>query len=115
MRSERLYLKDILEAIKKIQTYTHSLNKEQFLTDYLVQDAVIRNLEIIGEAASKIKELNSELYSQLKLNQAKGMRNVLIHDYNQIDPLIVWQTVQLDIPMLEKLIVKAINLKGRQS
>ena len=112
IKSDRLYLNDIVEAIQRIEEYTKDLTKKQFLSNYLVQDAVIRNLEIIGEAAARIKRISPAVYKDLKLEQAKGMRNVLAHDYHQVDLLIVWQTIRTDIPKLKQSIIT--KLKGNK-
>ena len=74
----------------------------------LVQDAVIRNIEIIGEAASNIKSVDSsflEQYPQLKLEQAYRMRNALAHGYYSVNLITVWNTVQNDLPVLKQQMV----------
>lgn len=97
------YLAHILEAIERIGRYTAHMDREAFLGNPLVQDAVIRNLEVIGEASSNIEKhcpTFAANHPQLPLSSAYQMRNALAHGYFKVDVEIVWQTIQRDLPEL---------------
>ena len=99
-KSARLYLEDILTSISRIETYLGKLSFEEFGKDQKTIDAVVRNLEIIGEAARNIPEDFSEKYSDLPWQEMVSMRNKVIHEYFGIDLNILWQTAKKDLPSL---------------
>jgi len=100
MERDREYLLDILEAARLVLNYIGEKTKKEFLNDLQCQDAVIRRLEIIGEAAGRISEETKRAFSNLPWGEMIGMRNIMIHDYDDVDIVIVWETVQNDIPSL---------------
>ncbi|MBM4272601.1 MAG: DUF86 domain-containing protein [Deltaproteobacteria bacterium] len=100
-RDSRLYLDDILEAINQIRTYVENQSEESFKQDRKTQDAVIRNLEIIGEAAGKLPEKMQDVESGIDWRKIKGLRNVLIHEYFAINLPIVWDVIQNKLGPLE--------------
>jgi uncharacterized protein with HEPN domain len=100
MRRDPQYLLDILEAAKKACSYVAGITKEVFLKDTLCQDAVIRRLEIIGEAARRLSPEARQTLPGLAWNAMIGMRNVLVHEYDDVDLHVVWETVQKDLPSL---------------
>jgi uncharacterized protein with HEPN domain len=101
-RENKLYLKDILDAISKIEKYTKNLSYEEFFNNLMVIDAVVRNLEIIGEATKNLsKEIKSQ-YPEIPWREMADMRNKLIHEYFGVDLDIVWKTVKHRIPELKK-------------
>ena len=100
-RDFRLYLDDILEAIHQIRTYLADQNEEAFTKDRKTQDAVIRNLEIIGEAARKLPEQIQNGESEIDWRKISGLRNILIHKYFGINLPIVWDVVQNKLGPLE--------------
>ena len=108
MQRDKEYLWDIWEAVKIINKYIAHKTKEEFLEDSLCQDAVIRRLEIIGEAARRISDETHESLSELPWSEIIAMRNRLIHRYDDIDMSIVWDTICRDIPMLISLLKKII-------
>jgi uncharacterized protein with HEPN domain len=89
-RSPQLLLEDIIESAKKILTYTDGLSYEQFLADGRTVDAVIRNFEIIGEAANRLPEEIRDQYPNIDWHRIRGFRNRIVHDYMGIDYNIVW-------------------------
>lgn len=109
MRRDMAYFIDIAEAAKLALSYVSNMTLEQFLEDIQCQDSVIRRLEIIGEAARRISEESRRTYPDLPWKEMTGMRNLLIHDYDEVDMYLVWQTVQKDLPDLLSRIEKAIN------
>ncbi len=104
MKDDRIYLEHILEAIKKIETYLTDKSSADLEQDYMMQDAVIRNLSIIGEAANNLSEQFIAAHPEIDWRQVVGMRNRLIHDYFGVDLDTVWKTVTHDLPPLKKFL-----------
>lgn len=102
---ERAFLKDILEAAHRIAAYVDQMQYESFLDDLKTQDAVIRNLEIIGEAAGKISKPIRQKAPDIPWSSLMGMRNKLIHEYFGVNLDVVWHVVQDDLGTL----VTAVN------
>ena len=101
------YLEHILQAINRINRYVSGMGHAAFLANEEKQDAVIRNIEIIGEAAQNIMRKYPEFaasHSDLPWGSAYGMRNVVAHGYFKLDLAIVWKTIQNDLPQLDKQI-----------
>lgn len=101
-KDDSVYLDHILESITKIQHYTHELDEKRFNDDELVQDGVIRQLQIIGEAAKRLSGETRAKYPSVEWKDISGMRDKLVHDYFGVDLAAVWDTVQKDIPLLKK-------------
>jgi uncharacterized protein with HEPN domain len=97
------YLAHIIEAIERIDSYTGDMDEVAFLNNRLIQDAVIRNFEIIGEASHNIAKRHPDFiaaHSELPLKFAYDMRNALAHGYFKVDFEIVWKTIQHDLSLL---------------
>jgi uncharacterized protein with HEPN domain len=103
------YLCHINDSIGYITTYTTGLNKTIFLKNRLVQDGVIRQLEIIGEAVKNLSSKLKHKHAQVPWKSIAGSRDILIHQYMGVDLNSVWDTVKKDIPKLEKEIQKILN------
>jgi uncharacterized protein with HEPN domain len=104
------YLAHILEAIERIEHYVTDLDEMAFLNNLLVQDAVIRNFEIIGEASNNIEKRYPEfvrLHPELPLTSAYQMRNAMAHGYFKVDFELVWKTISNDLPTFYKLVKSA--------
>ena len=93
-RDLSLYLDDILVSIDKIQRYTANLMRSEFIADERTFDAVIRNLEIIGEAVKNIPPTVRDLYPQIKWRKIAGLRDILVHAYFSVDDEILWDIIQ---------------------
>jgi uncharacterized protein with HEPN domain len=104
MKDDLAFIEHILLGIEKIQEYTKNLTAQDFIDNELIQDAVIRNIEIIGEATKKISEDLKSQYQEIPWKEMSGMRDKLIHDYFGVDVDVVWKTVNEDIPYLKSLI-----------
>jgi uncharacterized protein with HEPN domain len=101
MKDERLYLSNIQECIERIEEYTKG-GKEEFMQTKMIQDAVIRNFEIIGEATKRLSpELRSQ-YSDVPWQQMAGLRDVLIHDYLKVNLNLVWQIIEHNLSDLKR-------------
>ncbi|WP_370260871.1 DUF86 domain-containing protein [Limnobacter sp.] len=101
------YLGHILQAIERIQRYTRDMSKASFLGSELVQDAAIRNIEIIGEAARNVMREApgfATLHSNIPWQVMYTMRNRVSHGYHQVDMDIVWNTIHRDLPHLYGLV-----------
>jgi uncharacterized protein with HEPN domain len=105
-RSEQVYLQDILESIETILSYTQDKSEFEFLNDIMLQDAVIRRFEIIGEAASKISETTRNQHPKIQWRLMKEMRNKLIHEYFGVSAITIYATIKIDLPILKDQLEK---------
>ena len=106
IKEDLLYIDNISECIRKINEFSKGLSLKEFKSNELVQDAVIRNIEVIGEASKKISADTKQTYYKIPWKEIAGMRDKLIHDYLGVDILVVWRTIKEDIPKLEGLITE---------
>ncbi len=100
-RDDSIYLRHILDAIAKIESYLEAVNQNEFLTNSLIQDGVIRQIEIIGEATKNLSSDLRETYAHTAWQDIAGMRDKLIHQYFGVDLEIVWLSAKEDIPDLK--------------
>ena len=107
-RTFKVYLEDILEASRRIQTFTKNYTMRRFSEDDKTFDAVVRNLEIVGEAAKKIPMGFQVKHPEVEWKKMAGLRDILIHEYFGVDVEIVWDIVCHKIPSLEKRIHKIL-------
>jgi uncharacterized protein with HEPN domain len=103
-RAYKVYIQDILEAIKKIENYTHDLDYNDFKKSDLTVDGVVRNLEIIGEAAKNIPTEIKIKYKNIEWKKIMGLRDILIHEYFGVDLVILWDIIQNKLPSLKKAV-----------
>jgi uncharacterized protein with HEPN domain len=101
-RDVRVYIEDILECIDKINEYTKEITDVNFYESSQIQDAVIRRLEIIGEAVKKIPDEFKNKYPDIPWKKIAGMRDILIHEYSGVNLKRVWNAIKGDIIDLEK-------------
>lgn|SRR3989338_1791580 len=99
-KSVEIYLNDIIQRIGKIEKYKANKTKEEFAKSDMEGDAVIRNLEIIGEAVKRIPAEAKEKYPEIEWRKIAGLRDVLIHEYSGIDNDIVWEVITEKLPVL---------------
>ena len=104
MRNDKQYLRHINEAIESIEEYLHGVSYDRFVSEKMILDAVVRELEIIGEASSNLSDEFCEEHADLFCRQIKDMRNFLIHEYFGVSVKVVWDTCKKDLPMLKKFI-----------
>ena len=105
-RDVAVYIEDILECIAKIEEYTKDITESSFYENTQVQDAVLRRLEIIGEAVKHVPQNIRDKYPEIPWKRVAGMRDILIHTYYGVNVKRVWQVVQKDIPGLKNNISK---------
>ncbi len=101
-RSPILLLEDILDACLKIQCYTENLTFEEFKENEMVIDAVIRNFEIIGEAANRLPDDFKDAHPEIDWHRIRGFRNRIVHDYFGVDLAILWKIKNENLPNLVK-------------
>lgn len=106
-RTPKLFVEDMLLAIERIEKYCKNINSfEEFSENDLIIDAVLRNLEVIGEAAGNIPQDIREKYSEIPWKRIVGLRNVIIHGYFTVDLGIVWTIITKQLPGLRKTLEK---------
>ena len=110
LRDISIYLDDILNAIELINEFTYGYNQNSFKKDKKTHHAVIRNLEIIGEAVKKIPEEKRKLKTDIEWKKISGLRDILTHDYFGIDLEIVWNIVKEKLPVLKSAIEDMIKI-----
>ena len=108
MNKDRLYLESIRDCLERIAEYTES-GEDAFLASRLIQDGVIRNLEVIGEATKNISEDLRAANPSIPWRQIAGMRDVLIHDYLKVNLSRVWRTVDIDLPPLDAAVKRLLQ------
>lgn len=108
-RKPILLLEDILESTRLIEEYIEGLDFEAFSQDTKTRDAVIRNFEIIGEAANNLPGYLTENHAEVDWSGVVGFRNVLIHDYFGVDYAMVWDIIQSFLPDLKEKIMLIIT------
>ncbi len=107
-KDDSVYLRHILDAVRRISEYTKDATYESFAASHLIQDGVIRQIEIIGEASKSLSQTFREKNSHIPWKAIVGMRDKMIHDYLGVNIESVWKTAKEDIPMLEKEIRKIL-------
>ncbi|HUV79902.1 MAG TPA: DUF86 domain-containing protein [Candidatus Bathyarchaeia archaeon] len=103
------YIQDILEALGEVDDFTTGMQFEDFVKDKKTINAVVRSLEVIGEATKKIPDGFREKYSKIPWKRMAGMRDKLIHEYFGIDLEIVWEVINNDLPPIKPLIQKVLE------
>jgi uncharacterized protein with HEPN domain len=107
MRKEPgIFMEHILECIELIEYYTEDLTKDEFLNSVLLQDAIIRRIEIIGEAIKNLPDDLKTEYPQVPWKSIAGMRDIVVHEYFGIDLNLTWKVVKRDIPSLKEKILE---------
>ena len=99
-RDWRFRVRDILAAVRNVADYTEGMAYDDFATDRRTLDAVVRNLMMMGESIRWIPEPILEAHGEVPWRTMRGVRNVVVHEYFGVDPRILWETVQSDLPPL---------------
>jgi uncharacterized protein with HEPN domain len=108
VNKDHLYLESIRDCLERIAEYTAE-GEQAFLASRLIQDGVIRNLEVIGEATKNLSSELRDAHPAIPWRQIAGMRDVLIHDYLKVNIARVWLTVSTDLPPLRDTVATLLN------
>lgn len=108
-RNASLLLEDMIDAANKIERYTEGLDYSTFINDDKTIDAVVRNFEIIGEAANRLRSEFHESHNEIEWNRIRGFRNRIVHHYFGIDYEIVWSIIENDLDDLKDQLVDLLN------
>ena len=103
MKDDRLYLIHIQESIDRIEEYVIN-GKESFFADAKTQDAVVRNLQILAESTQRLSQKLKADHSEVDWKKIAGFRNILVHDYLYVNPVLVWQIVEDKLPQLKRTV-----------
>lgn len=109
MKNPNIYILHILSSISRIEQYTQDITEEEFYSNFLIQDAVIRNIQVIGEASKKFEEEFRESNAHIPWRKIGAMRNKIIHEYFGIDLPAVWQVITVDLMILKDQLLKLQN------
>lgn len=108
-KDDSVYLRHIADAIELIEEYVHGLSNDQFLSQAMAKDAVVREIEIIGEAANNISDEYQIHHPEVPWGKMIGIRNKIVHEYFNVNFSIVWDTVQDDLPILKEAVKKLLR------
>jgi uncharacterized protein with HEPN domain len=108
MKDDTVYLRHILECIRRIEEDTTD-GREHFFASHTLQDAVIRNLQTIAESTQRLSESVKERYAEIEWHRIAAFRNVLVHDYLGIDIERIWEITQRDVPELKHVVAKILK------
>ncbi|HUU78743.1 MAG TPA: DUF86 domain-containing protein [candidate division Zixibacteria bacterium] len=108
-KQPKVFIQHILDSINLIEKYLKGKNKEAFLASDQLQDAVIRRLEIIGEAVKNLPEEIIKKHPELPWKQIVGMRDILIHQYFGVDLELTWEVIKTELPILKSKLVMLLK------
>lgn len=109
MKEPKPFLQHILDSVERIETYVKDVTYEDFVKDEMRQDAVVRQLEIIGEASARLEKDFYQKYSDIPWVEMKALRNKLVHEYWDLNLEIVWTTATQDLPQLKKQLLPLLK------
>jgi uncharacterized protein with HEPN domain len=112
-RDFKIYIQDILEAIRRIDEYLEGLTFEEFAKDNKTADAIIRNFAVIGEAVKNIPVDVKKKHREIPWKRMAGMRNKLIHEYFGVDLQILWDTAKIDLPASKPLLEQLLTERNK--
>lgn len=108
-RNSKLFLTDILESLEKIELFTLNIDYENFISDVKTKDAVLRNIEVMGEASKYIPDEIRKLYPKIPFKKIAGMRDKLIHDYLGINYKLIFETIKTRFPELKEIVKESVK------
>ena len=104
MKSDILYTIHIRECIDRIQDYTAGIDQEQFMASSLIQDAVLRNLQVLAESTQRLSDEFKSRHPEIEWHKISGLRNILVHDYLGIDVETVWTIISEQLTALRNVV-----------
>jgi uncharacterized protein with HEPN domain len=108
-RDWKLLFEDMLESVKRIEKYTEKVGREEFSENQMIIDAVVRNIEIIGEASKNVPDEIQEKFSEIPWKKLNGIRNRIVHAYFGVDTSIIWFIIENELSILKKSIAMALE------
>ena len=111
-RKWKLRIRHILEAIRRIHEYTQGMSEEALAADRKTLDAVMCNFQVIDEAAKLVPANIKQKYAEIPWSTMRGMRNVLVHDYDEVDVAVVWKTAQTQLPSLVSMLQRILEVES---
>ena len=99
---DKIRVQHILQAISYVEEFVGKEDAKSFVKNYLIQSAVVRQFEIIGEAIGNISDDTRNKYPEVEWIKIKGFRNLLVHEYFRVDAIELWQTIEDDLPVLKE-------------
>ena len=109
MKDDKLYLIHISECIERIESYISGIDKITFMNSSLMQDAVIRNLQIMAESTQRLSDSIKENESEIDWYKIAGFRNILVHDYLGVDIERIWNIIEKELPSLKQFVHKILD------
>jgi uncharacterized protein with HEPN domain len=109
MKNDRTYLNHVRDAVETVEEYLEGVAYEQFTSNKMIIDAVVRELEIIGEASNNLSQQFRQDHCEIQWRRMKDMRNFLIHEYFGVNTKVVWDTCKADVPALKSFVEAALN------
>lgn len=106
MKSDTLYTIHIHECIDRIHSYISGIDQDQFMASTLIQDAVLRNLQVLAESTQRLSDEFKTLHKEIEWNKISGLRNILVHDYLGIDTETVWNIISKELAALDRVLQK---------
>jgi len=106
-KDNSLYIDHMLECTERIDEY--AIDKEQFTQSRLVQDAVIRNLQILAESSQRLSKATKKQFPEIPWRSISGFRNILVHDYLGVDLELIWSVVDMELPNLQRVLLELQN------
>ena len=106
---DQFRLKHILDAIERLETYASNLSKEELVADVMRYYGIVKNIEIIGEAARMLSNEFKESHTEIPWRAISNMRNFLVHEYFNVDSNTVWEVIHSDIVLLKKWVIIYLN------
>jgi uncharacterized protein with HEPN domain len=110
-KDTNILLQHIIESIEALENYLVGVNQEEYLSNMEKQDSAERRLQIIGEAVVQLPEEFKDLHPTIEWSKIAGLRNRLVHEYFDVDHLIIWNTLNQSLPIFKKEIEELIGLK----
>lgn len=110
MKDDKLYLIHMSECINRVNKYTTG-GRDEFMSQSLIQDAVVRNLQVMAESSKRISDERKNRHLEVDWQEISGFRNILVHDYLGVDLELVWNIVTNELPGLEMAILIMLNEK----
>jgi uncharacterized protein with HEPN domain len=108
-RDWKLLFEDILESIGRIEKYTEGIHRDEFIGNQMIVDAVVRNIEIIGEASKNVPDAIRERYTDIPWKKLNGIRNRIVHAYFGVDTSIIWVIIENELASLKESIARALQ------